>query len=334
MQPIAFPHPTHVQTLGMNCLYCHFSANKSPDPGIPAVSTCMGCHLIVGPSRPAMNGRPARTSAGIQTLQNYWNKKQAIPWQRIHKVPDYVNFPHMRHVTFGVTCQPCHGPVQNMTRVFQYSSLNMGWCVNCHVGNVNKDWKARTTAPPATTRTPRMTEPEKPAGVRRRDFLKVLGVVGAGATAACTDRTRTSSSPISSPPTRPSPASPTTTRPPAANARPAAACSWRRATAAPSSSKGIPAHPVNRGALCARGQSGGAGALQSGSLPEAEGEGERRASADVSWDAAITLLVAKLGDAGRRGSSATRCSSTSTRPAASRAFLDALARRLRHAART
>lgn len=142
VQPIAFPHPTHVQTLGMNCLYCHFSANKSPDPGMPAVGTCMGCHLIVGPNRPAMNGRPARTSEGITALQGYWNKKEAIPWKRIHHVPDYVNFPHMRHVNAGVTCQTCHGPVQNMTRVFQYSSLNMGWCVNCHVGNVNKDWKA------------------------------------------------------------------------------------------------------------------------------------------------------------------------------------------------
>jgi hypothetical protein len=142
VQPIAFPHPTHVQTLGMNCLYCHFSANKAPDPGMPAVGTCMGCHLIVGPNRPAMNGKPARTSEGIQKLQEYWTKKEAIPWQRIHRVPDYVNFPHMRHVNAGVNCQACHGPVQNMTRVFQYSSLNMGWCVNCHVGNVNKAWKA------------------------------------------------------------------------------------------------------------------------------------------------------------------------------------------------
>ena len=142
VQPIPFPHPTHVQTLGMNCLYCHFSANKAPDPGIPAVSTCMGCHLVVGASRPAMNGRPARTSEGIKTLTAYWTKKEPIPWQRVHKVPDYVNFPHMRHVNAGVTCQSCHGPVQKMTRVFQFSSLNMGWCVNCHVGNVNKDWKA------------------------------------------------------------------------------------------------------------------------------------------------------------------------------------------------
>jgi len=40
----------HVQRLGMNCLYCHYTANKSPDPGLPAVGTCMGCHLIIGPT--------------------------------------------------------------------------------------------------------------------------------------------------------------------------------------------------------------------------------------------------------------------------------------------
>ena len=143
VQPIAFPHPTHVQTLGMNCLYCHFSANKSIDPGLPAVSTCMGCHTIVGPNRPAMNGRPARKSTEIEKLQKFAADKKPIPWVRIHKVPDYVNFPHMRHVNAGVTCQTCHGQVQQMSRVYQYASLNMGWCINCHVGNVKPEWKAR-----------------------------------------------------------------------------------------------------------------------------------------------------------------------------------------------
>jgi hypothetical protein len=56
-----------------------------------------------------------------------------IPWVRIHKLPEYVHFPHMRHVNAGVTCQTCHGQIQNMSRVYQYSSLNMGWCVSCHV---------------------------------------------------------------------------------------------------------------------------------------------------------------------------------------------------------
>jgi hypothetical protein len=129
----------HVQKLKMNCLYCHYSANKSPDPGLPAVQTCMGCHTIIGPQRPASDVGPARTSAELQKLQRYADftgggrNAKPIPWERIHKVPDYVNFPHMRHVNAGVTCQACHGDVQNMNRVYQYSSLNMGWCVRCHI---------------------------------------------------------------------------------------------------------------------------------------------------------------------------------------------------------
>jgi hypothetical protein len=144
-QPIAFPHPVHVQRLGMNCLYCHYSANKSPDPGLPAVSTCMGCHMIIGPQRPQSDVGPARTSAELQKLQRYADLAgggrgaQPIPWVRIHKVPDYVNFPHMRHVNAGVTCQACHGDIQNMNRVYQYSSLNMGWCVRCHVNGYDPE---------------------------------------------------------------------------------------------------------------------------------------------------------------------------------------------------
>jgi hypothetical protein len=147
-QPIAFPHQTHVQALGMNCLYCHYSANKSPDPGMPAVSTCAGCHSAVGPQRPASNLGPARTSAEIQKLWKYADiagvmmpmgpKARPIPWNRVHKVPDYVQFPHMRHVDAGVTCQTCHGQIQTFKQpVYQQNSLNMGWCVNCHVNGYN-----------------------------------------------------------------------------------------------------------------------------------------------------------------------------------------------------
>jgi hypothetical protein len=120
----------------MNCLYCHYTANKSMDPGMPAVSTCMGCHTIIGPQRPAIPGvRAAYKSTEIQKLWDYWKGGQGkpVPWVRIHKVPEYVHFPHMRHVNAGVTCQTCHGQIQKMTRVYQYSSLNMGWCVSCHV---------------------------------------------------------------------------------------------------------------------------------------------------------------------------------------------------------
>ena len=44
------------------------------------------------------------SKAQIAKLTEYWNKKLPVPWVRIHKVPDYVNFPHMRHTNAGVTC--------------------------------------------------------------------------------------------------------------------------------------------------------------------------------------------------------------------------------------
>jgi hypothetical protein len=143
VQPIAFPHPVHVQKLGMNCLYCHNAANKSMDPGLPAVQTCVGCHSMVGPDRPKSDLGEARKSAEIQKLWNYADIKvpgspmgpnaKPIPWVRIHKVPEYVHFPHTRHVNAGVTCQTCHGQIQKMDRVYQAASLYMGWCVSCHV---------------------------------------------------------------------------------------------------------------------------------------------------------------------------------------------------------
>ncbi len=121
-QPVKFPHPQHVQKLGMNCTYCHNAAGKAQDPGLPSVASCMGCHALVATGKPE-----------IKKLAAYYAKGQPVPWQRMHKVPEYVHFPHSRHANGGVTCQTCHGEVQKMTQVFQYSSLNMGWCVNCHI---------------------------------------------------------------------------------------------------------------------------------------------------------------------------------------------------------
>ncbi|MCB9285431.1 MAG: c-type cytochrome [Lewinellaceae bacterium] len=56
-----------------------------------------------------------------------------IEWIRIHNLPDHVYFNHSQHVTVGkLTCQTCHGTVEAMEVVQQFSPLSMGWCVNCH----------------------------------------------------------------------------------------------------------------------------------------------------------------------------------------------------------
>jgi cytochrome c2 len=56
-----------------------------------------------------------------------------IEWVRIHNMPDHVYFNHAQHVSVGkVECQTCHGPIEEMEEVYQYSPLSMGWCINCH----------------------------------------------------------------------------------------------------------------------------------------------------------------------------------------------------------
>ncbi len=56
-----------------------------------------------------------------------------IEWQRIHNLADHAYFNHAQHVAVGkLECQTCHGPIQEMEEVYQYSPLSMGWCINCH----------------------------------------------------------------------------------------------------------------------------------------------------------------------------------------------------------
>src|SRR5215467_1885543 len=62
-QPIHFSHALHAGKLEMNCLYCHYGAEKSPVANLPAMSTCMGCHKI------AMTDRPE-----IQKLTGYFER--------------------------------------------------------------------------------------------------------------------------------------------------------------------------------------------------------------------------------------------------------------------
>lgn len=61
------------------------------------------------------------------------NIQGPVEWTRIHSLPDHVYFNHSQHVTVGgIECQKCHGKVETMDVVRQYSTLSMGWCINCH----------------------------------------------------------------------------------------------------------------------------------------------------------------------------------------------------------
>jgi hypothetical protein len=123
-QPIHFPHATHVQKVGLTCVQCHTTADKSPRAGVPAVAVCMNCHKNVKTDSPE-----------IKILTGYWERKEPIEWNKIHQVPWHVRFTHKRHIKAGVDCVVCHGEVKTMTQVHQVRSLEMGWCVRCHQEN-------------------------------------------------------------------------------------------------------------------------------------------------------------------------------------------------------
>jgi hypothetical protein len=121
-QPIEFSHAIHAGSYGLACQYCHAEARRSAYAGLPSVARCMGCHKIV-----AAQGNPE-----VQKLHRYWDRKEPIPWVRIHKLAGFVTFPHKGHVRAGLACQTCHGPVETVQRVAQVAPLTMGWCVACH----------------------------------------------------------------------------------------------------------------------------------------------------------------------------------------------------------
>lgn len=132
-QPIAFPHNVHAGTNQIPCMYCHYSADQSPDAGIPPVSVCAGCHLPGSqPGDPNAQALVAADSLGVQQLTEYWRNDERIEWVRIHDLPDHVHFPHNMHVNAGVDCAECHGQVEEMDQVYQVASLEMGWCIDCH----------------------------------------------------------------------------------------------------------------------------------------------------------------------------------------------------------
>ena len=127
VQPIAFPHTIHAGVNQIDCQYCHFSAERSVDAGMPPVGTCMGCHQII-------RGTDERQQAEIQKVVEYSARQEPIPWVRIYKVADHVHFPHMRHIAAGVDCATCHGDVQEIAVLEEVNQpLAMGWCVTCHV---------------------------------------------------------------------------------------------------------------------------------------------------------------------------------------------------------
>ena len=98
----------------------------------------MGCTIQLPPEFDGLEG--------IQILKQHWEEKKPIEWKQIHRLPEYVKFRHNRHVDAGLACQECHGPVEEIDKMYlvpekswwylvPVQKLEMGWCIKCHRQN-------------------------------------------------------------------------------------------------------------------------------------------------------------------------------------------------------
>jgi cytochrome c551/c552 len=153
IQPIHYSHKIHAGDNQIDCKYCHSSARVSKHSGIPSLNVCMNCHKSIyeykgnpeGPSQEDLaNGytnefytreikKLYKAVGWDEENQRYTGETQPVEWVRIHNLPDFAYFNHSQHVSVaGIECQTCHGPVEEMEVMYQYSPLTMGWCLTCH----------------------------------------------------------------------------------------------------------------------------------------------------------------------------------------------------------
>jgi hypothetical protein len=120
-QPVQFSHKHHVGDDGIDCRYCHTSVETSATAGVPPTKTCMNCHSVL-----------FNNVGYLEPVRESYRTNASIEWVRVHRLPDFVYFNHSIHINKGVGCSTCHGQVNQMPLVFQASTLQMDWCVDCH----------------------------------------------------------------------------------------------------------------------------------------------------------------------------------------------------------
>ena len=133
VQPIAYSHELHAGVMKINCQYCHGGAYKSKNASIPSLNVCMNCHKVVKTESKEIQKIYTALGYDPATQKYDTTKARPIQWVRIHNLPDLAYFNHSQHVKVaGIECQQCHGPIQTMKEVYQYSPLTMKWCIQCH----------------------------------------------------------------------------------------------------------------------------------------------------------------------------------------------------------
>lgn len=121
-QPVPFSHKHHVAELGIDCRFCHISVEESAHASLPTTEVCMTCHVQVWKNSPL-----------LEVVRQSYEQGIPIKWNKVHNsVPDFVYFDHSVHIDRGISCNTCHGPIQDMHITWRSEPFFMSWCLECH----------------------------------------------------------------------------------------------------------------------------------------------------------------------------------------------------------
>jgi hypothetical protein len=77
-QPIPYSHKLHAGKLGIDCKYCHTTAEVSRHASVPPLNVCMNCHILVR----QVNGKD---SPHIAKLVEAFESNTPIEWNKVLK---------------------------------------------------------------------------------------------------------------------------------------------------------------------------------------------------------------------------------------------------------
>ena len=120
-QPVPFSHEHHAVELGIDCRYCHNTVEKSPYANVPSTATCYTCHSQIWTN-----------SSLLEPVRNSVATGAPLRWNQLHRVPDFVYFNHAVHISRGLNCNICHGPIQKEMIAYKGKAFFMAWCLECH----------------------------------------------------------------------------------------------------------------------------------------------------------------------------------------------------------
>jgi cytochrome c553 len=123
-QPIEFDHQKHAGELEMECSLCHEFYETGQHSGLPALTTCLGCHED-----------PEAESPELRKIVQLAAQGENDVFRKLFRLADHTFYSHRRHVAIAeIACENCHGSIAETTTPPEgpMVRISMDFCLDCH----------------------------------------------------------------------------------------------------------------------------------------------------------------------------------------------------------